>query len=350
MEQLSFFDELQHSLNVAFSVNYMVLDNFRHVDPSNHKGVFSSADIFGEKTRKQKTYDSLYHDYAKTRNEVYAHLQEFFDSYNFPNCFNENAKALVELYNDVYHENLSVRDVFSETEIADISILEQFANDVENGHPNVKNGPKCYYALNQFALFYEQYKIWLSAYEIFKTLQDDITSRGSKSLIFGKPTNDNVFLIDKETYKSFITPILNFAMDEEKHLEKEKISLTKKISAGHKELEEDLSVILSVLLAIKLIYFSDNLVRKRFEYANQKPKPKRKIDAILDTFLSKVVFNETDFEVDKIYIHKYEILDLINALTIFPQYDKLVNKLTSIVQGSQHDLSKFSPKKESTLS
>ena len=69
MEQLTFNDELQKLINSAFSVNYMVLDNFRHVDPTNHKGTFLRDDIFGQKSRKQMVYENLYHDYAEIRNE-----------------------------------------------------------------------------------------------------------------------------------------------------------------------------------------------------------------------------------------------------------------------------------------
>ena len=57
-------EELQDALNFAFSVNYMVLDNFRHVDPTGHEGVFSRNDIFGPKSRKDLVYEGLYKDYA----------------------------------------------------------------------------------------------------------------------------------------------------------------------------------------------------------------------------------------------------------------------------------------------
>ena len=41
---------------------------------------------------------------------------------------------------------------------------------------------------------YNQYKEWLSAYEIFEVLDNDITIYGSKSLYYGKPENPDVFL------------------------------------------------------------------------------------------------------------------------------------------------------------
>ena len=343
MEQLSFNEELQKSLNLAFMMNYLVLDNFRHVDPTNHKGVFSSGDVFGPKSRKQATYEGLYHDYAKSRNEVFKHLQDFFESYNYPQYFIENTNSLINLYNTNCNKNVKVSDVFTDKEFIDRDFLEKFADDLEGecSLPKLTQG-MCYMALTEFAVFYEQYKQWLSAYEIFQTLQEDITRHGSKSLVYGKPRNEDVFVIDKESYKKFITPILVELMEEEKHLEKQRKLLVKQINAGHTELQEDLAVILSVLVAIKLIYVTDSTLNKRFESATKKPEPKHKIDAMLDFFVSKVLFNENDFIIDKIYVHKHEILDFVDALSVFPRYDEISKKLTDIAHGKIQDLTNIS--------
>ena len=64
-----------------------------------------------------------------------------------------------------------------------------------------------------------------------------------------------------------------------------------------------MAVILTVLLAIKLIYVTDSTLNERFESATKKPEPKHKIDAMLDFFVSKILFNEADFIIDKIYAH-----------------------------------------------
>ncbi len=351
MEELTLNEDLQRSVNNAFSINYMVLDNFRHVDPANHNGVLLHNDIFGEKSRKQKTYESLYHDYAEIRNEAFALLNNFFKSYGYEKCFIENTNTLVNLYNKVYNADVKVGDYFTDKEIIDISFLEKFADDIENNETlSMFERTNCYLALNDFLVFYEQYKMWLSSFEIFQTLQEDITSHGSKSLMYGKPTNKNVFVIEKEGYKKFITPILVYMMEEEKKLEKQRKTLIKQIKAGHTELQEDLSVILTVLVAIKLIYLTDSNINNRFEFANKMPEPKHKIDAILNKFVSKVLFNETEFKVDKAYIHKYEILDFVNALSVFPYFDDITKKLTDIALGSERDLTKFTNQKESTLS
>ena len=75
MNESTFYEQLQNSLNLAFSINYMVLDNFRHVDPMNQQGIFTREDLFGPKTKAQRTYETLYHDYAICRNECFEKLQ-----------------------------------------------------------------------------------------------------------------------------------------------------------------------------------------------------------------------------------------------------------------------------------
>ena len=308
MEQLTFNDELQKLLNSAFSVNYMVLDNFRHVDPTNHQGTFLREDIFGPKSRKQEVYENLYHDYANIRNECFKYIQEYLDSFQYPKHFRENAASIVDMYNKVCNKNVQVSDMFSSSEIKNVDFLAQISDGLEtNKKLSSMERTSCYLALNSYAVFYEQYKMWLTASEIFNTLQDDITSHGSKSFQYGKPTNNNIFIIDKDSYTKFITPILVYAMADEKKLEKRRKSLVRDIKAGHKEKESELEEVLTVLVAIKLIYVSDAMINERFEAASKKPKANSKWNEIVNNILSKYVFQETEFNIDKVYVHKYEI-------------------------------------------
>ena len=339
MNESTFYDELQDALNLAYKINYLVLDNFRHIDPMNHQGVFSREDLFGPKTKAQKTYETLYHDYAKYRNECFAKLQNFFDSYNFPSRFLSETSALVDIYNKATKQNYKVEDVFTSKEVKDVKFLEQIGYDIEfNPNLSFKDRTSCYLALSQFAYFYEQYKMWISSKEIFDALQDDITSHGSKSLLFSKPSNKSIFLLDKETYNNFIAPILDFAVKKEQMLENKRKSLIKQINHGHNELEDELSDTMAMMVTIKLIYMYDEAISNRFSSATKMPEPKSKLMALLSNFISKVILKESDFIVDKVYIHKQEMFDFAQALSVFPELEEQYNKLMNNALGSSRNL------------
>ena len=340
-------EELQDALNFAFSVNYMVLDNFRHVDPTNHEGAFSRNDIFGPKSRKDQVYEGLYKDYATIRNQCFENLQRFFDSYDYQNRFETTATDLVNIYNIATNKKISANDYFTKTDVKDVSIFEKMVEDIEtNNSLPAKNKADCYIALNNFALFYEQYKLWLNSYEIFNTLKDDITQHGSKSYLFGKPTNKNILSMDRDTFYQFIDPILDFVIEYEKTLEKQQKHLIKEIQHGHNELEDELEESLTKSIAIKLIYIADAAFEQRFDSATKKPEPNSKLNKLLDNVLSKYIFKETPFTIEKIYVHKNELLDLAQAMSIFPELQSQSELLSSIAVSGDRDLSKLNQQKE----
>ena len=130
MEEVNFYEGLQNALNIGFSVNYLVLDNFRHVDPSGHQGVFLRGDLFGEKSRQQIAHEQMYRDYGEYRADAFNQLRDYFNSYGFQQCFIQNTNTIVDMYNKVFNQNVKVGDVFSSKEILDISFLKNLCNNI----------------------------------------------------------------------------------------------------------------------------------------------------------------------------------------------------------------------------
>ena len=146
-----------------------------------------------------------------------------------------------------------------------------------------------------------------------------------------------------------MSPILSFVIAKERELKAKKSQLIRQIKAGNTELDDELDTVTMQLLASKIIIEDNSLIEKRFRSANKKPKPNSKISALLDTILSKLIFNETDFFVDNIYVHKHEIFDLAQALSFIPELKEKSKSLMNILYGSEQDLSKLNPKqKENT--
>ena len=339
-------EQLQSMLNAAFSVNYMVLDNFRHVDPTNHQGIYTRNDIFGPKSRKEQVYEYLYKDYAEIRNEAFSSIQEFLNSYNDLELFQKSAKDLVDIYNDLTKNDLNFSDVFTQRELKNAYLFEQMIEDINNSSLSHKDKTKFYLALNEFTFFYEQYKLWLSASEIFETLKEDITIHGSKSFTFGKPSNKNIKILNRDSFYEFIDPVLDFAIEHDKFLETQQKHLAKEIKKGKTELEDALDESLAKTTALKLIYVADSIFEKRFESATKKPEPSSKLNKIANDFLAKYIFKETPFVVDTIYVHKIELLDLAQAMSIFPELEEQSKLLHKFAVSDEPRLSQIIPQKE----
>ena len=196
MKELSYIERVYNNLNTAFSINFMVLQNLARINVASGN-VFTRNDIFGAKSSAEKQYDDYFKEYAEIRNDYFEEIREFFAAETYFNSFNTNAHYLIDEYNACFEKNLQVKDVFSDRNVKNWKLFNQIFDDVENFEAKSSiDTLKLHCAFAQFLIFYDSYKKWLSAYEIFEVLERDITSYGGKSLYHGKPDNDDIFILN----------------------------------------------------------------------------------------------------------------------------------------------------------
>ena len=304
---MSYIEKIYYNLNTAFSLNFMVLQNLERILPSD-KHIYTSDDIFGKKSFAMQDYEFYYEELADIRNEHFNRIRNFFSPEIKFEQFKKDSQFLLNLYNEKLKKNISYLDIFSERNIKIWEVFSDIFNNVENFvGKNSLDTLKLQFAFAQFLTSYDEYKDWLSAFEIFEVLEDDITPRGSKSLYFGNSNNPDIFKLKYDDYHIYSKQISNFISNKKIQKKDNQNSLTESISLD------------------TIINFYNKL-ESRFTYANSHLMEH-------GSFLSKIQYklstrSDGDFEIKEVYIHRNEILTLISAMENFPELNELANQIS----------------------
>lgn len=329
MKELSFIDKVYYNLNTAFSLNYMVLQNLARLLPS-EKTVFTRDDIFGEKSSARYHYEKYYDDLAEIRNEQMEGIRKFFAPEIYLDQFKKESTYILEEYNKNLGKNVKYSDVFSERNIKNWEQFNKIFDDVENFKgKNSLETLKLQFAFAQFLTIYDEYKEWLSAFEIFEVLDNDITSRGSKSFYFGITSNPDVLKLNFDDYHEYSEKIAKFLLNQNKKPKKERI-----IKDNGTPTAESIS-----LDTIMNFY---NRMEDRFGHANSHLME-------IGSFWSKLQYqfshmSDGDFEVEEVYVHRNEILSLVSSMLTFPELYKLADQISLKLLGKNVDFSSISQK------
>ena len=327
MKELSYMERVYNNLNTAFSINFMILQNLDRIKVGSNQ-VLTRDDIFGEKSSAQYHYDMYFKDYAEVRNDYFEEIREFFSAETYFNSFNTNAQYLIDEYNACFGKNLQVKDVFSARNVKNWELFNQIFDDVEHfeGKSSLDT-LKLQCAFAQFLIFYDDYKKWLSAYEIFETLERDITSYGGKSLYHGRPDNPDVFVLNFDDYHDYFEAITKFLTN---HNKKKK---NKKEQTEEQEAEE---------VSLQGIIDFYNNIEDRFGYANSHLMEIGSLWSRFNYQLSHM--SDGDFEVKEVYVHRNEILALLSALAYFPEMHELADQISLKFLGKNVDYSQNNTK------
>lgn len=329
MKEMSYIDRIYNTISVAYSVNFMVLQNLDRLIPSGENNVFMSADVFGEKSSKQKDYDMYYTEYADIRLSYFKQIKEFLHEYNQIEKFQESSQVLLDTYNQYFNKDIKYSTVFSDR---DIKSWKEF-NKIYDAINTISSRSSFYvrklqYIFGCFLNEYETYKNWLTAYEIIEALESDITERGSKSLYFEKPNNPNLFLIEQADYLKYAETISKFL----------KIKSKKSLFNREKKTESE-------VISLKTIADYYNRMEDRFESANTHVMEQGNIFSKLHYNLSRM--SDGNFKVTRVYTHRNEILSLITAMLEFPELHDLANEISVKFLDKNVEISQNS-KKENT--
>ncbi len=314
MKKLSYMERVYHNLNTAFSINYMILQNLdRIMKLRNGSGVMTRDDIFGSKSSAEYHYDNYFKDFAEIRLEYFDEIRRFFDAETYFRSFSINSQYLIEEYNKFFGKNKKTSDIFSERNVKDWEIFNQIFDEINDCQSKPSfDVLKMQCAFAQFLIFYEDYKNWLSAYEIFEVLENDITSYGSKSLYHGITHNEDVFVLDFDDYHEYFEVMTKFLSNYNK---------TKKKKKSKEDEEQDVYKV--SLDAITDFY---NKIEDRFGYANSHLMEIGSLWSKFNYYFSHM--SDGDFEVNQVYVHKNEILSLLSALASFPELHEIADKIS----------------------
>ena len=327
MSEMSYIDQAYYNLNTAYSIHFMILQNLDRI-LSNKGSIFDRKDIFGKKSELDYIYDSYYKDYADIRNEFFSKFFKFLNPESSLKNFKENANYLIQIYNELLSKDIKYSDVFSDRDIFNWNIFNEMIDNAENFQGKNIDILKLQSTFGQFLVLYEQYKQWLSVFEIYETLEKDITSYGSKSIYFGKPNNPGVFVINFDEFHNYTKSIHDF-------IAKFKKSIKNKTYSSFDE------KVAETICLENMINFC-NLIDSRFGHANMHIKELGSLFSRITYKLSHM--SDGNFEVNEVYIHKNEILPLINALGFFPELHDLANQITNKFLGLNVEFSKNKPK------
>ena len=329
---MSYNEKLFYNLNTAFSLNFMVLQNLARLLPSGNNTVFTRDDIFGEKSSAKQHYEMYFEDLAEIRNDYFAEIRSFFSPETYFESFKTNTKYMLDEYNDRFEKKVSYSDIFSDRNVKNWEAFNKLFDNIENYNgQNSMDRMKLQFAFAQFLTFYDDYKEWLSAYEIFEVLESDITSYGSKSFYHGITQNQDVLTIHFDDYHNYSEKIVEFLENYNKK------SKNKKNKSSEQKSVEQLSL-------DSIINFYNNM-EDRFGHANSHLMEIGNIWSRIAYKFSHM--SDGDFEVHEVYIHKNEILRLISALAEFPELHELANTISLKFLGLNVDFSQNKEKENS---
>lgn len=338
MKEMTLSERLFNNINTAFSINFMVLQNISKLLPHGNQTIFTSSDVFREKTYKEYTYDFRFEEFADIRNDYYKTIRDEFEADEILGEFKTNSQTFIDAYNEAMGTSYSVSDVFTDRNVKSWEFFEQIFEDAEsNNLPQTQSTLNLQKSLGQFANFYDVYKDWLSAYEIFEALEKDITPFGSRSAYLGKPQNPDIFILTFDDFHESSAPIVEF-------IQKRKAELKDFVKTkGNDTPESDLYLKASER-ALNIIIELFNRFQDRFGFANTHLM---ELDSFLTKIKYKLSYPKDNFKIESVYVHKAEILSLISALSTFPELDEHTKKISKAFLGKNVDFDE-SKTKENT--
>lgn len=318
-------DVIKNEVNLAYSINFMLLENISKILPYGNQTIFTSEFFKRVKSNDEKYIDMLFEVYSDFRNQIFAEIRETFKKDNLTDEFKTKSAEFLNCFNSAFKKDVKYSAIFSERDVADWFMFNRMASMTMSKMKTAKNYDeiKLKNAFTEFLVFYDNYKNWLAEMEVFEKLDKDITEIGSKSVFFEKPTNPNIINVD-------ITDFYNFASEAQKIIDEQKQKIENFIKN-----KENLSVQESedaLFLAQALARIEQSLIQtsNRFNYANTNALELGGKFSKLGARLAKGK-NTTNFKVEKIYIHKNELISMFDDMKYFSEFENQLALLGSLI-------------------
>lgn len=323
MENISIADFLNDLLCKAYSVNFMVLQQRKIAIPDTDQMVFTTEDIFRKKSFVEEYEQDVFDEMVRVRNEVFEDIDRQLEKFDLETLYKNNTNSLIDCYNEYSSVKISYEQVFSKKMGLDFTSLEIMHKIIENGQFK-SDYEKSYviYIFNKFLEFYEDLKTWITNTELIQAIEDDIGQYGNKTFSYKKPSNPNIFIMEKSFFEDLFNNI-------SAKLSKSHPELFKKQSKKQRENLNETEQLLEI--STDFLYSFYDLFSDRFEYANLPYiKNKEGVFGIIKKLLVSQPKN-SKLVVDNVYVHKNELDDLARILEFFPELASEKEKVQSFI-------------------
>ena len=178
--------------------------------------------------------------------------------------------------------------------------------------------------------FYDKYRNWKSTKEIFEVLDKDINPCGSKSIYYGIIDNPDILKVSIDDFNDFFDNVYGY-IDIAETAIYDRMKELEKVKNDPNSTEEfkQLCMILSQISRINRIY---DKFGERYEAAN------KSILKTKQTLLNRIIFGkkkedetEEPFTINEFHVHKNELRELSELLSIFPELDEEREQLDKLI-------------------
>lgn len=316
---------IRDDIDLAYSINFMMLENISNLLPFGNQTVFNSEFIKREKTLDEIYEDELFYLYADFRNQVFSAIKEYFEKNDLTAKFKLLSKDFLNSFNATFNKNIKYGAVFSASDVLDWFKFNRMSSMTISKMSTAKNYNeiKLRTSFTNFLVFYDDYKNWIAEKEIFEKLNEDITDTGSKSVLFEKQTNPNLIMVEANDF-------FNFAGETSKICSSLKQQLEQLIKQSENLTESNASDALFLAATLGKIDTALENTSERFEYANTNVLQLGKQISRLAGKMAKGK-NLFNFHVDKIYVHKNELISMFDNMKYFPEFEKQLALLGSMI-------------------
>lgn len=244
---LSFYDKddgIYEGLNTMILLNFAILRALKQFDKLDGltPGTYTAKDLFSPaNSRKNELYDEAVEDIVSRRNAYSSQIQKvMWDIKNNPDFLKEFQDALIADYNNYYGTSKAFGDVFDGLVIKD----QSFICDINKNQ--LSDNPAFQKLMVSYTTYMKEYKDYTATKEIiadlFDAYKDDISSYGNITYNYGKPTNRDVYVLDKETVEDLALSAMNLnkaVTEEQKIFEKTLEKLAKSYSKREPDADEE---------------------------------------------------------------------------------------------------------------
>lgn len=319
----------RNDVNLAYTINFMILENIHQYLPDGNQTMFTSEDIMRDRTRDEIYYDKMFERYAEFRNVCFDEIREAFKDDDLVSDFKRASKEFLDTYNKYKTHKLEYNEVFSERNVSNWFKFNRMIGKVQTVASDPKKLKKAEDLVDvtaRFVTFYDAYKDWLTEYEIFEKLDKDIDKNGSRSVFYKKDTNPEILTIKRETFTKFADEVMAVLNAEEQEITE--------FLNSNPELNETeqytFKVMIDAIFNIRKIFQDTD---SRFEFANTSTMN-------LKNDLSTKIFNAfgpvkrmDKLTIDEIYVHKNELIGLFDEMKYFSALFKPLETLSKAIFG-----------------
>lgn len=313
---------LEDMVNSLLSINYMVLEQKQKSSLNNNQMIFNSNDIFRKGPFFEIDDANVLGEMISYRNKIIAEMEDVFKELKIPELFYSNSHALIDYMNMHVQEKLNYDDFFGDG-TTDYDKLEELKKEISAATYDDKlNAFFVKKLYNDFAVFFEQKRLYDINKEIFDEVKETINMFGLK-LDNKKPKNPNILMVNGKKIEKFFNEVHAI-------LTKNRPALFKKHPKKNKLSKEEQDLFESNLILIDYLASFYEASSDRFCSANTSfiPENNGAWGFIKNIFITN---NKNKLTINEVYVHKKEIENLIDVLNCFPELDQKRIELENLI-------------------